>query len=794
MANRYETKKKRIEDKKKRLEAESGKNEKEELGGSTTTNTTKPGTNSSYSNDADVNQNSYTKQTETQEETKKAKTLKYESIKKTNIKSNELEKFRSMQYIWSLYCLTNEELRDPDNTYMVEGKEPNVVLIKGGGGTGTVGKRKATTSLERKGGRVEYFINSVTIDSVITPNGRTRMNQMHQGSFTVIEPYSMGQFLEAAQIAAQMAGHKTYIGAPFLLTVEFIGHTDVNTTQRVGKRQIPMIFGDTSMSVDASGSVYECTFISWNSTAYTNSVIQIPHDITIVGNQLSEILQSGGQSLTTVLNTTLLKREEEETRTFADEYVILFPREDEIQSKKLETQKEHTVDGVTMTAQEYYATVGGEKVNENERMDFEAWFEDTLGVSVKRSNISEAVKVQALQQEKLNDIGKSKLVGDSLQGGEILQSGYGKVYDPEKKAFEQKSNYIPADKRAFKFEKGTKITNIIEEMVLQSEYGKELLNKKVVDGFRPWFMVQSMVFNVPVKEVEDRKGRQPKIYVFRVLPYRVHASVWMSPSDVAPDTTPLLVSVNKEYNYLYTGKNKNVLNFDLKFNYRFLTPTPLDKGDDTLTKQNPGGNARGDGKDLGNTVKEKEGNPDKPKVPLKPLVGADVEVITSGMRAVPQDTKDVIARTFHKALVYSNADMVQCDLEIMGDPYFLSDSGTGNYQSAEGTTWFEDENGQIDHVRSNQYIIINFRTPFDYASGQSLMQFPTDTDESGGMVVREFSGLYQVMQLQHIFESGQFRQSLKLNRMLNQQDLDTKEKGSDQVKPTEDTGVESTAE
>ena len=61
----------------------------------------------------------------------------------------------------------------------------------------------------------------------------------------------------------------------------------------------------------------------------------------------------------------------------------------------------------------------------------------------------------------------------------------------------------------------------------------------------------------------------------------------MSPSDVAPDTTSLLVSVNKEYNYSYTGKNKNVLNFDLKFNYRFLTPTPLDKGDDTLTKQNP---------------------------------------------------------------------------------------------------------------------------------------------------------------------------------------------------------------
>ena len=179
---------KRLENAKKRNEAEkeAGKNQTEELNGGVVTNTTAPGTNSSYSNDADVSQNSYTKQTETQEETKKAKTLKYESIKKTNIKANELEKFRSMQYIWSLYCLTNEELRDPDNTYMVEGKEPNVVLFKGGGGTGTVGKRKATTSLERKGGRVEYFINSVTIDSVITPNGRTRMNQMHQGVLSLL--------------------------------------------------------------------------------------------------------------------------------------------------------------------------------------------------------------------------------------------------------------------------------------------------------------------------------------------------------------------------------------------------------------------------------------------------------------------------------------------------------------------------------------------------------------------------------------------------------------------------------
>jgi len=717
------------------------------------------------------------------------KTIKYENIKKVNLKDNELERFRTVNHLWSLYCLDNNELRDPDNTYMLEGKEPNVVVIKAAGGTQNVGFRKATTSLERQGGRVEYYINSCSINSVISPNSRSRVTQMHQGSFTVIEPYSMGQFLEALMVAAQMAGHNNYVTAPFLLVVEMVGWDDENNSQRIGRRCLPVQLSESSMSVDQSGSVYEVSFISQNSSAYSDSVQNIPHDITIIGNQLAEALQSGGQSLTTALNTTLLKREEKNERTFADEYIILFPKEDALQSKKLETAKENTEEGVVKGSQEYYATVGGEEKGTVE-IDYDAWLADTLGISVKRSDLSEAVKVQALSEENLNDVGKSKLVLDKLQPGEINHSGYGRVYDPIKKTFEQKGNNIPSDKRAFKFQKGTRITNIIEEMVLQSEYGKNLLERKVEDGYRPWFTVQAMVFNVPVKEVEARKGRQPRIYVYRVVPYRVHASTWMSPTDVAPDTKPLLVDVNKEYNYMYTGKNKNVLNFDIRFNYRFLTPVPLDNASDTKSKQNAGDSATADKQNLGGDTPQKEGDKEKPKVALKPLVGAELEVITSGMRAVPQDTKDVIARTFHKALVYSNADMVQVELQIMGDPYFLSDSGMGNYQSAAGATWFEDENGQIDHVRSQQYIVLNFRTPYDYALNKDTIEFPTMIDENNGVVVREFSGLYQVTEITHTFENNQFTQTLKLNRMTNQQELDTPKKATGNNNPTEEKAQE----
>ena len=54
---------------------------------------------------------------------------------------------------------------------------------------------------------------------------------------------------------------------------------------------------------------------------------------------------------------------------------------------------------------------------------------------------------------------------------------------------------------------------------------------------------------------------------------------------------------------------------------------------------------RGDGSNLVIQLKKKKVTLINQSV-FKPLVGADVEVITSGMRAVPQDTKDVIARTF----------------------------------------------------------------------------------------------------------------------------------------------------
>ena len=732
--------------------------EKEELGGAT-------------SDGGNPNEDRAKEEAKATSNTKKPK----RPLLKKDLHPNELHEFNSMNYQFGLYCLTTDEILDPDNTYMKEGKNPEVVVIKSGGGTRGLVNRKAMTSLEKAGGRVEYFMDNLNLRSIITHNATTRATQNHKGTFEVTEPYSMGQFFETLQVAAQMAGHQSYTFATFLITIDFVGHTAENQTKRVAKRYIPIFLGQSTMNVTGAGTKYEVRFLAANASANTDSVQKIPTDVQLVGGTVQEVLQSGVRSLTTILNGNLLKREEGNTSSHADQYIILFPPADALESAKLARSGEENASVNDQTAQDQVESLTGASQS-SQTVNYEDFLKRITGVSVKRSDLGEALVSQSLADGNINPIGTATLIKDKLQAGETSSAGLNEVYYPEKQVWEQSANFIPEGKRAFKFEKGTKINSIIEELVLSSDYGKNLLDTKLKDGYRPWFTILPMVFQVPVTQVENSKGRPPFIYVYKVIPYEVHASTWMSPGDISPEVP--INDIRKEYHYIYTGKNKDVLEFDLTFNTRFLTPVPRDGGVDTETAQNDGNLATLGDKDTSKSVAEGEGKEEKPLVPLKSIVDSDIEIITSGMRAVPTDTKEVIARTFHKALMYSSVDLAVVELTIMGDPYYLSDSGTGNYQSAAGSTWYADENGHIDHVRSQQFVQLFFKTPYDYSANSSVMEFPTVSDENG-VTIRQFSGVYKVSIAEHFFEGGQFTQKLRLLRLNSQAELDFKNKAAE---------------
>lgn len=724
-------------------------------------------TTSAYSNDANVDGNNYVEMKEIKVEAKKEPPKVNVYINRSNLKKNILEQFRTHSQIWSMYILTPEEYSQPDETFMQS--EPMINIIRGAGGSQNMKGRRVTTQLEDAHGRVEYYIDNVEMNSVVGPGGPTRIPPVHEFRWEVTEPYSMGQFLESLQIGAVMAGYKTYISAPILLMCDFIGHTDDNQTKRVARRYFPLQLGTAMMTVDAGGTKYECSGVSRNGAAYTDGVQQIQTDITIIGGTIEQALQSGSQSLTRVMNTTLLERESTEHQQYADEYIIVFPKVEDVASKKIKTDEAEVSEKATYDPKEMFETRYGENQGEQE-INYEEWIKNVTGFSVQRSKTSDALRAGTVKQENMNTIGTSKLLRHKLDDGAIKPATYYASYDAKKNVFEQGSIAIPPDLRAFKFTKGTKLNEIIEEMIVASEYGKELMNKKPDEhGYREWFNIQAMIFDIPVKQVADKIGRLPKIYVFKVFPYKVHASLWMSPSDVPPGQNHILRDVRKEYNYIYTGKNKDVLGFDIKYEYRFMTPVPMDKG----KKQTQSQNQVVVEKETDTVNQSSEGKTEEAKVPMKAVGMTDIQPITSGMRGTALDgVKDTIARSFHQALINSNVDLINLQLRIMGDPWYLSDSGLGNYQADSGPIMFDDENQQMDYVKQQIFVSVNFRTPWDIdpVSQGGLLS------SKGDMIVKPFSGLYRVVKLRSSFNQGQFEQELDLLRMPNQTDLDTLQK------------------
>ena len=109
---------------------------------------------------------------------------------------NFLGQFKTFNYIFTLGCLTNDEVNFPDSTYRVNG--PSVVLLRSGG----TGNNQVKTAYEKELGiTTEYFIDNISIDTIIAPTPGTKQTNATGLNFEVMEPYSIGMFLQAMQVA-----------------------------------------------------------------------------------------------------------------------------------------------------------------------------------------------------------------------------------------------------------------------------------------------------------------------------------------------------------------------------------------------------------------------------------------------------------------------------------------------------------------------------------------------------------------------------------------------------------------
>ena len=730
---------------------------------------------------------------------------------------NELRDFASYNYVIGLGVLNTYEVNFPDETYRK--RDPEIMITRSGGGL----PGKATTIFEKKG-RIEYYIDDFETNAIIGNNTKTKQTNAVSIDFKVTEPLSMGMFLQTLQVAAVQAEYKNYLEAPYVVTLEFKGWD--NNGNYISKPNLRRIFPVKLVNIDfgvtEGGSVYNVQCIPWHEQGLSDQVQSTKTDITITGRTLSELLQSGAKSLMSTFNEYEQKKLESKQVVAVDEYVITFPTERASAKEQLLGQT--TEAGKATTNPELNSGEGGKrKITDTEKLklfqsitgnensnvpaDFDAELSKLLGIVVKRSGLGEAVRTNAENPENINEIGKSDLIESYLNGGK-QPFGRPKFVEETKTTTTQggppnrartstvstgvfkRGNITISNKgRDLTFKSGTKIQNIIEEVIILSDYGRRV-SEAVPDknGMIPWFKIETDVYDITNYEQMDLTGQFPKLYVFRVVPYKAHINRYMPPTKASPGLKPLEQQVCKQYDYIYTGKNDDVLEFNLEFDKAFFTAIM------------PFG---GENKAGSKTEKEESsGNPEK-STKKKPTPGdtdnlsssgntTTKEVIksgSSGKGGLPERTKESIARDFNDAIVNSNVDLVTANMTIWGDPYYIADSGMGNYNAAETPIINLTEDGTMDYQSSEVDILVNFRTPLDY-NQDGTMEFPGD----GTKPVGAFSGLYQVIFCMSTLSGGVFNQQLKLIRRRNQEGRDTNSKPTTTGNQIYTDNVEDTAD
>ena len=667
---------------------------------------------------------------------------------------NPLEKFVSSNYLFTLSSLSADAVNFPDESYR-KGLVGRIILSSGG----RFSESRVSTAyqpVDNPSGKYDYFIDNVDMLCQITPTSSTKGTNVVTLDFEVTEPYSMGQFLESCQIAAVQNGHTDYTQAPYLLSLEFVGTDGDNTASTVAVRYFPIRMYSINMTITASGCKYQVKSQAWNELALNDNYNFLKADFAISGSTVVEMLQSGPHSLQQLMTSRLLELSttDEKKPYLPDEIAIVFPNKPQIIEQQTPPDK-----GATTNIKE--GTAGGGDV-----------------LSRVQLNRDKKTNILVQDERELSALGKASMNFTLAQGGHDPKkpddpNWTGEVTIPalSNKKYPRNAYQVDGDKKEFVFRKGTSVINAITEVMLMSDYCTSAVTNTPKDGFYDWFRIETHAYIMPANKQNENVGVNPKLLVFRVIPYKIHQSLFATPNITGKGYQQLVNEAVKEYNYIYTGKNVDILDFKLTLNNNFGVP---------LLAQGLGAAA---GEALMSRLGQSGAAPSDSIHPYVPSIngnaksGGDVATGTAmGLAKVDRwkssdgsgdaDTyKTLVAKHFQARILNLGTEKVQADMTILGDPYYLADSGIGNYTNTNSSSRINvTATGAMDYQSSEVDILINFLTPVDLNVDGSLT-FPKDIKTE---LEIPFSGLYKIISVKSKFEKGKFTQMLNLARRANQ--------------------------
>ena len=651
-------------------------------------------------------------------------------------KQNILNGYRSFTYNFTLAALRKEDVNSPE---IYRDSALDFVIARSGG-KGTTGITTKVSGVERvtgtetveireggrllskqnknivtkdfsgselvKGfnknspGRFDLFIENVDIESLMGFTENSSTSLPTGIKFEITEPYSINGFIEAIHVAAVAAGYPSYSTASFLLKMEFIGYPDSSDFSN------PEIIPQSTRYFTFGFTGIEVD-VNERGTVYRCAGVPFNERGFGQPNKLKEPVSMAGSTVKEILENLFKNVNEQIAKADKD-------------GKNTANKDKHD---------EY-------------KIKFLEWDDAQGFTDTKESEIGKAAVVQLLKDKSLY-----------------------RFKDPGDENTKEVSYVV--GKTQVQFPEDANLHECIASLIRDSEYVRTILKtigkKDNPDkyGMIKYFLVKIEIENLNEIDASTKKPFQRFTYV--VTPYKIHYTKIPNYGSLNVDASLLNLMSLREYNYIYTGKNVDVLGFKLNFNTLFFEAIP-----NAMANNDSPGARSGAGNNNSVDVKANDTNIENQKASQNSggtkQVTPDATKVNSIGPSAGQNLDDpyaVLARNMHQAVVNSKASMISGELEILGDPFFLVTGGIGNYNpkpAGMGKT----VDGEANHNFSEVMVTVNFRNPIDISplAEGGLMYFDSKKVP--------FSGIYRVTKVTSTFKEGQFKQRLEILRIPGQ--------------------------
>ena len=676
---------------------------------------------------------------------------------------NPLLDYPSYTYGLSLALLTVDEynkIMDDTKNY-----QSNRVIIAS---AGRYNKDEGASMFKRAPFFAEdFYFDRLDMTTVIGLNDHSRATNAINFKFSIIEPYGITLLNRIIDLSKEI-GSVNYIAQPYLLQIDFFGTNDAGEIVGIipdQTKRIPIRILKMDIKATPKGAEYQMEAAPYSHSAWDLSTVGTPANFEITSGDIKSFFQSNEPELA----FAVAKAQREKLVGANGQF--------QQAANGTLTQRSGTGEVVSL------AFVGN-----GSAIDTNAIAGDAALYKVKSyGGAINAYKADLASRDlsTTNDYDKYyfKFHDDIIKEGgfnlnaETLSSAQTPMANEENKMSirgSEQPGSLEHNVRIFAINTGTSIDQVIAFAMRHTHYlqgqvqpasnfgadgkdYKEYLLKKSTEPLK-WYKV---VPTIKLLDYNIKHETWAREITYNILPYTVYNTkipdapqgVWTNPCKV--------------HNYWYTGKNNDVLDFNIEFNALYYTAMTayrenMSKTQDLL-----------EGKTV-NAPLSQEAQQANTIAPagIKPVVSDTQKQATGGAATV-----EAIALADVESSLYTTAggDMLQAKLKIIGDPQYIKQDDVFYPPVLTAVA------DQVDGTGPDTRLIANGSLHMDQGEiyVQVTVKSPVDIDESTGMMNFDpkyktslFSGMYRVLKVESNFAGGKFEQVIDMVRLPRQTSLE----------------------